>query len=47
MVKFPKNREIYLATTKEVVMLLLFKPRDAKYLGTGTLPFGSFDNTAE
>jgi crotonobetaine/carnitine-CoA ligase len=28
-------------------MQLLFKPRDAKYLGNGTLPFGSFDDTSE
>lgn len=28
-------------------MQLLFKPRDAKYLGKGTLPFGSFDDTSE
>jgi len=28
-------------------MLLLFKPRDQKYLGEGNLPFGSFDDTTE
>ncbi|MBI4228951.1 MAG: AMP-binding protein [Deltaproteobacteria bacterium] len=28
-------------------MLLLFKPRDPKYLGRGTLPNGSFDDTTE
>jgi len=28
-------------------MLLLFKPRDQKYLGGGNLPFGSFDDTTE
>jgi crotonobetaine/carnitine-CoA ligase len=28
-------------------MRLLFKPRDAKYLGEGTLPFGTFDDTTE
>ncbi len=28
-------------------MLLLFKPRDTKYLGSGTLPFGTFDDTSE
>jgi carnitine-CoA ligase len=28
-------------------MLLLFKPRDSKYLGDGTLPNGSFDDTSE
>jgi len=28
-------------------MLLLFKPRDQKYIGEGTLPFGSYDDTSE
>lgn len=28
-------------------MHLLFKPRDSKYIGEGTLPFGTFDNTTE
>jgi crotonobetaine/carnitine-CoA ligase len=28
-------------------MLLLFKPRDSKYLGDGTLPNGTFDDTSE
>ncbi|MGH7808272.1 MAG: AMP-binding protein [Thermodesulfobacteriota bacterium] len=28
-------------------MRLLFKPRDPKYVGEGTLPFGSFDDTKE
>jgi len=28
-------------------MLLLFKPRDSKYLGEGTLPNGSFDDTSK
>ena len=28
-------------------MRLLFKPRDQKYLGEGTLPFGTFDDTSE
>lgn len=28
-------------------MLLLFKPRDSKYLGKGTLPNGTFDDTSE
>ncbi len=28
-------------------MRLLFKPRDAKYLGEGTLPFGNFEDTTE
>ena len=28
-------------------MRLLFKPRDQKYLGEGTLPFGNFEDTTE
>ena len=28
-------------------MLLLFKPRDAMYLGEGTLPFGKYEDTSE
>jgi len=28
-------------------MRLLFKPRDVKYLGEGTLPFGNFEDTTE
>ncbi|KRT65298.1 MAG: DitJ-like protein CoA ligase, crotonobetaine/carnitine-CoA ligase [Candidatus Dadabacteria bacterium CSP1-2] len=28
-------------------MRLLFKPRDSKYLGQGTLPYGTFDDTSE
>jgi crotonobetaine/carnitine-CoA ligase len=28
-------------------MLLLFKPRDSRYLGKGTLPNGTFDDTSE
>lgn len=28
-------------------MRLLFKPRDAEYLGDGTLPFGKFDDTSK
>ncbi len=28
-------------------MLLLFKPRDSKYMGKGTLPNGTFDDTSE
>ncbi len=28
-------------------MLLLFKPRDQKYIGEGNLPFGSYDDTSE
>ncbi|HEY7534931.1 MAG TPA: AMP-binding protein, partial [Thermodesulfobacteriota bacterium] len=28
-------------------MRLLFKPRDSKYIGEGTLPFGTFDDTKE
>ena len=28
-------------------MLLLFRPRDAKYLGEGTLPFGTFEDSNE
>ena len=28
-------------------MILLFKPRDSRYIGNGNLPFGSFDNTKE
>ncbi|MGH7801390.1 MAG: AMP-binding protein [Thermodesulfobacteriota bacterium] len=28
-------------------MRLLFKPRDPKYLGQGTLPYGTFDDTSE
>ena len=28
-------------------MLLLFKPRDQKYIGRGNLPFGSYDDTSE
>ncbi len=28
-------------------MRLLFKPRDKKYVGEGTLPFGTFDETSE
>lgn len=28
-------------------MRLLFKPRDQKYVGTGDLPFGTFDDTAQ
>ncbi|HEX3033980.1 MAG TPA: AMP-binding protein [Thermodesulfobacteriota bacterium] len=28
-------------------MLLLFKPRDPKYTGKGTLPFGTFDDTSK
>jgi crotonobetaine/carnitine-CoA ligase len=28
-------------------MLLLFKPRDRKYVGRGWLPFGSFDDTSK
>jgi crotonobetaine/carnitine-CoA ligase len=28
-------------------MLLLFKPRDSRYLGEGTLPNGTFDDTSE
>ncbi|HEX3034527.1 MAG TPA: AMP-binding protein [Thermodesulfobacteriota bacterium] len=28
-------------------MRLLFRPRDPKYVGEGTLPFGSFDDTSE
>jgi len=28
-------------------MKLLFKPRDAKYIGKGTLPFGTFEDTKE
>ncbi|MEQ9618081.1 MAG: AMP-binding protein [Deltaproteobacteria bacterium] len=28
-------------------MLLLFKPRDKKYIGEGTLPFGTFDDTGK
>ena len=28
-------------------MRLLFKPRDKKYVGKGTLPFGTFDETSE
>ncbi|HML95051.1 MAG TPA: AMP-binding protein [Thermodesulfobacteriota bacterium] len=28
-------------------MLLLFKPRDQKYIGEGDLPFGSYDDTSE
>ena len=28
-------------------MRLLFRPRDEKYLGEGTLPFGTFDDTTE
>ncbi|MGH7909041.1 MAG: AMP-binding protein, partial [Thermodesulfobacteriota bacterium] len=30
-----------------MAMRLLFKPRDPKYLGQGTLPFGTFDDTSE
>jgi carnitine-CoA ligase len=28
-------------------MLLLFKPRDKRYIGKGTLPFGTYDDTSE
>ncbi len=28
-------------------MKLLFKPRDPKYVGKGTLPFGTFEDTIE
>ena len=28
-------------------MRLLFRPRDAQYLGEGTLPFGNFEDTTE
>ncbi|MEE9238644.1 MAG: hypothetical protein V3U58_03700, partial [Thermodesulfobacteriota bacterium] len=28
-------------------MKLLFKPRDLKYIGKGTLPFGTFEDTKE
>ncbi|MFI5322217.1 MAG: AMP-binding protein [Thermodesulfobacteriota bacterium] len=28
-------------------MLLLFKPRDEKYIGKGILPFGTYDDTSE
>ena len=28
-------------------MLLLFKPRDKKYIGEGTIPFGTFDDTGK
>lgn len=28
-------------------MILLFKPRDNRYIGKGNLPFGTFDNTKE
>ncbi len=28
-------------------MELLFKPRDPKYIGKGTLPFGTFEDTNE
>ncbi len=28
-------------------MKLLFKPRDPKYIGKGTLPFGTFEDTSK
>ncbi|MGH7890844.1 MAG: AMP-binding protein, partial [Thermodesulfobacteriota bacterium] len=28
-------------------MILLFKPRDKQYIGKGSLPFGSFDDTSK
>ena len=28
-------------------MILLFKPREKEYIGKGSLPFGTFDDTKE